>query len=213
MLFDSTCRAVRTWIQNVPLDGALTVDIIVKLHEGAVRFGDERLKELRGSNTRPRSLRSKYEAESIEQPNLESMCQTGAAMGGMREPALTCQTNGKFLRFARMRTIQRSFQIDEETKVSERTSFPGRVSRESGIAAWCDIQLQRDTSYRFCRMKNSKWIDDCGRRSFVVRSRHSTPSLHINGHISKDIFYTKIDDLSTKRGLFRKSHERRISVN
>ena len=124
--------------EYVPLDGALTVDIIVKLHEGAVRFGDERLKELRGSNTRPRSLRSKYEAESIEQPNLESMCQAGAAMGGVREPALTCQTNGKFLRFARMRTIQRSFQIDEETKVSESTSFPGRVSRESGIAVWFD---------------------------------------------------------------------------
>ena len=29
--------------------------------------------------------------------------------------------------------IQRSFQIEEEIKVSESTSFPGRVSSESGI--------------------------------------------------------------------------------
>lgn len=62
----------QTLDRNAPLDHALTVDVVVELHEGAVRFSDERLKELRGSNSRPRSLGSKYEAESIEQPNLES---------------------------------------------------------------------------------------------------------------------------------------------
>ena len=29
--------------------------------------------------------------------------------------------------------IQRTFQIEEETKVSESTSFPGRVSSETAI--------------------------------------------------------------------------------
>lgn len=66
-------------------------------------------------------------------------------MRGVKEQALTCQTRGKFLKFARMRMIQRSFQIEEETKVSESTSFPGRVSSESGIAVWLDIQLQQNT--------------------------------------------------------------------
>lgn len=65
---------VRSWIRNAPLDHALTVDVVVKLHEGAVRLSDERLKKLRGSYSRPRSLGSKYEAESIKQANLESMC-------------------------------------------------------------------------------------------------------------------------------------------
>ena len=36
-----------------------------------MRFGDERLKQLRGANGRPRSLASKNEAESIEQPDLK----------------------------------------------------------------------------------------------------------------------------------------------
>ena len=57
-------------------------------------------------------------------------------MRTMKEQALTCQTRGKFFKFARMSTIQRSFQIEEETKVSDSTSFPGRVSIESGIAVW-----------------------------------------------------------------------------
>lgn len=65
-------------------------------------------------------------------------------MRGIKEQALTCQTSGKVLMFTRIRKIQRSFQIEEETKVSESTSFPGRVSSESGIAVWCDIQLQRN---------------------------------------------------------------------
>lgn len=54
-------------------------------------------------------------------------------MRKVKEQALTCQTRGRFLKFARMRTIQRSFQIEEETKVSESTSFPGRVSSETVI--------------------------------------------------------------------------------
>lgn len=66
-------------------------------------------------------------------------------MRGTKESALTCQTRGKFLKFTRMRTMQRSFQTEEETKVSERTSFPGRVSSESGIAVCWDVQLQRNT--------------------------------------------------------------------
>ena len=74
MLFDSACQVVRAWIRNAPQDHTLTMDIVVKLHKGAVRFSDERLKELRGLNSRPRSLGSKYEAKSIEQPNLESTC-------------------------------------------------------------------------------------------------------------------------------------------
>ncbi len=179
------------------------MDVIVKLHEGAVRLSDERLKELRRSNARPRSFGSKYEAESIEQPNLESMCQAGAVMGGMKEQALTCQTKGKFLRFARMRTIQRSFQIDGETKVSESTSFPGRVSSESAIAVLWDIQLQQNTNQQLCCMNDSSWVDICGRRSFVVGSRRSTLSIHINGQYSlDDVFYTNSDALSVKRGLF-----------
>lgn len=60
---------------------ALTVNIVIKLHEGAVRFGDERLKQLRGANGRPRSLASKYEAESVEQANLRSMCQAALLIG------------------------------------------------------------------------------------------------------------------------------------
>ena len=70
-------------------------------------------------------------------------------MRGIKEQALTCQTSGKVLMFTRIRKIQRSFQIEEETKVSESTSFPGRVSSESGIAVWCDIQLQRNPCWRF----------------------------------------------------------------
>ena len=50
------------------------MNIVIKLHEGAVRFSDERLKELRGPNGRPGSLETKYEAESIEQPNLKPIC-------------------------------------------------------------------------------------------------------------------------------------------
>ena len=66
---------------------------------------------------------------------------------GMNKLALTCQIRGKFLKFARMSTIQRSFQTEEETKVSESASLPGRVSSESGIAVrW--IQLQRKTRRR-----------------------------------------------------------------
>lgn len=74
MLFDSTCQMVRSWIRNAPLDHARTMDVVVKLHEGAVRLSDKRLKKLRGSNSRPRSLGSKYEAESIKQANLQSTC-------------------------------------------------------------------------------------------------------------------------------------------
>lgn len=74
MLFDSTYQVVRHWIRNAPLDHALTVNVVVKLHEGAVRFSDERLKELCGSNSRPRSLGSKYEAERVEQANLDLTC-------------------------------------------------------------------------------------------------------------------------------------------
>ena len=74
VLFDSMCQVVRPWIRNAPLDSALTVNVVIKLHEGAVRFSDERLEQLRGSNGRPGSLASKYEAESIKQPNLESTC-------------------------------------------------------------------------------------------------------------------------------------------
>lgn len=74
VLFDSTCQMVRPWIRNAQLDDALTMDVVIKLHEGPVRFSDEGLKELRGSNSRPRSLGSKYEAESIEQTNLRSTC-------------------------------------------------------------------------------------------------------------------------------------------
>ena len=72
VLFDSSCQVVRSRTRKAPLDHVLTMNIIVKLHEGAVRFSDERLKELRRSDSCPRSLGSKYEAESIEQPNLES---------------------------------------------------------------------------------------------------------------------------------------------
>ena len=65
-------------MRKVPLDHALTVDVIVELHERAVRLSDEGLKELRRSDSRPRSLGSKHEAECIEQPNLEPTGQAGA---------------------------------------------------------------------------------------------------------------------------------------
>lgn len=127
-------------------------------------------------------------------------------MRGMKEQALTCQTRGKFLKFKRMRMIQRSFQIEEETKVSESTSFPGRVSSESGIAVCWGIQLQRDTCLRFCWMKLSSWVAFCGTRSFVVGGRRSTPSIHIDGQYrSDDTFYTKIGILSTEGAIFWKA--------
>ena len=63
----------------------------------------------------------------------------------LKQPALTCQTRGKFFKFARMSTIQRTFQTEEETKVSENTSLPGSVSSESGIAVYWYIQLQPNT--------------------------------------------------------------------
>lgn len=66
-------------MRKIPLDHALTVDVVVELHERAVGFSDERLKELRRSNSRPRSLGSKHEAECIEQTNLESQGQAGAS--------------------------------------------------------------------------------------------------------------------------------------
>ena len=78
MLFDSTCQVVRPWTRKAPLDHALTVDVVVELHERAMRFSDEGLKELRRSDSRPRSLGSKYEAESVQQPNLEPTGQAGA---------------------------------------------------------------------------------------------------------------------------------------
>ena len=65
---------VRPWIRNTCIIEALTVNVVIKLHEGAVRFSNERLKELRGPNARPGSLETEYEAESIEQPNLKPMC-------------------------------------------------------------------------------------------------------------------------------------------
>ena len=65
---------VRPWIRNTLINEGLAVNIVIKLHEGAVRFSDERLKELRGPNGRPGSLETKYEAESIEQPNLKPIC-------------------------------------------------------------------------------------------------------------------------------------------
>ena len=58
--------------------------------------------------------------------------------------------------------IQRSFQIEEETKVSENTSLPGRLSSDSGITAWWNIPLQtrrRLTSLlqEGPQMNNSLW--------------------------------------------------------
>ena len=78
VLFDSTSNVVRPWIRKAPLDRRLTVNVVIKLHEGAVRFSDERLEQLHRSNGCPGSFGSKYEAESIEQPYLESLCQAGA---------------------------------------------------------------------------------------------------------------------------------------
>ena len=69
---------VRPWPRSAPLVRVLTVDVVVKLHERDVRFSDERLEELRGPDSCPGSLGSKYKAESIEQPNLEPIYQAGA---------------------------------------------------------------------------------------------------------------------------------------
>ena len=49
---------------------------------------------------------------------------------------------GKFLKFTMIKTIQRSFHIEDGTKVSERTSFAGSESRERGIVmVECDVLL------------------------------------------------------------------------
>jgi len=37
------------------------------------------------------------------------------------------------LKLTKIRMMQISFHIEEGTKLSERTSFPGRVSKERGI--------------------------------------------------------------------------------
>ena len=46
---------------------------------------------------------------------------------------LTCQMRGKFLKFTIIKRMQRSFHIEEGTKVSDSTSFPGSVSKVRGI--------------------------------------------------------------------------------
>lgn len=67
----------------------------------------------------------------------------------MKESVLTCHTRGKFLKLARMRMMQRSFQIEEDPRVFETSSFPGRVSSESGITVCYYAKLRPNTRVVF----------------------------------------------------------------
>lgn len=49
------------------------------------------------------------------------------------DAALTCQIKGKFLKFTIIKRMHKNFHIEEGTKVSASTSFPGSVSKLSGI--------------------------------------------------------------------------------
>ena len=65
-----------------------------------------------------------------------------------------------------MSMIQRSFQIEEETKVSENTSLPGRFASDSGIAAWWDILLQTPTRLTLLLQKGPQ-MNNCLRETVI----------------------------------------------
>lgn len=50
-----------------------------------------------------------------------------------KDAVLTCQTRGKLLKFTIIKRMHKNFHIEEGTKVSASTSFPGSVSKVSGI--------------------------------------------------------------------------------